>query len=116
METITIKVQDYQAVSDGYHTIGELYDHRIALYIALCNQIAYQQRSDRVWRSQRHFDGSNYDGWFILGIDREKGKQITYHIPNSRWDETEFAKTFEKAPAEWDGHTSADVLERLKTL
>ncbi len=120
MKTITIKVQDYQAVSDGYHTIGELYDHRITLYIALCKQITHQPYCDEkkfgVWRSQRHFDGSNYDGWFILGIGKEKGKQITYHIPNSRWDETEFAETFEKAPAEWDGHTSEDVLERIAKL
>ena len=120
METITIKVQDYEAVSDGYHTIGELYRHRIALYIALCKQIVHHPYCDDkkfgVWRSQRHFDGSNYDGWFVLGIGREKGHQITYHIPNELWEETNFAETFEKAPMEWDGHTSEDVLERISKL
>lgn len=25
-------------VSDGYHTFDELYEHRVALFIALCNQ------------------------------------------------------------------------------
>jgi hypothetical protein len=50
-----------------------------------------------------------------MGIGKEKGKQISYHLPLSRWDETYFAETLDKAP-EWDGHTSADVLERLKTL
>lgn len=112
-------------ISDGYHTFDELYDHRITLYIALCK--VYEEfiapsvydsdkgRKQDVWRSQKHSDGSNYDGWFILGIGKEKGKQITYHIPNERWEETNFAETLEKAP-EFDGHTSADVLERLKNI
>lgn len=40
---------------------------------------------------------------------------ISYHLPLSKWDECAFANEFEKAP-EWDGHTSNDVLERLKQL
>jgi hypothetical protein len=68
-----------------------------------------------VWRSKLHSDGSSFDGWFILGIGKEKGKQITYHLPTVRWDEVSFAETLEKAP-EWDGHTPDDVLERLKAL
>jgi hypothetical protein len=104
------------SISDGYHTFDELYEHRITLYIALCRWLfnALAKRSD-VWRSQVHSDGSNYDGWFLLGINKEKGKQITYHIPNERWEETEFAETLDKAP-EFDGHTSADVLTRIKSL
>ena len=34
---------------------------------------------------------------------------------NERWEETNFAKTLDKAP-EFDGHTPADVLERIKSL
>lgn len=102
------------SISDGYHTFDELYDHRITLYIALCKQIYYEHKY-RVWRSQIHSDGSKYDGWFILGIGEEKGKQITYHIPNERWDETNFAADLDKAP-EFDGHTSQDVLQRIKLL
>jgi hypothetical protein len=103
------------AISDGYHTFDELYDHRITLYIALCKELAKNPLTDNTWRSQLHADGSNYDGWFILGIFKEKGNQITYHIPNERWEETNFAKTLDKAP-EFDGHTPADVLERIKSL
>jgi hypothetical protein len=99
------------SITDGYHTFDELYDHRITLYIALCKAL----KNGNVWRSQLHSDGSNYDGWFILGIWFEKGKQITYHIQNYRWDEAEFAQTLDKAP-EFDGHTSEDVLERIKNL
>lgn len=110
-------------ISDGYHTFGELYDHRITLFIALCRQLFKGYEEDHfipqyaVWRSKHHSDGELAFGgnWFVLGISEEKGDQITYHLPIERWEETDFAKTLEKAP-EWDGHTSADVLERLKSL
>lgn len=105
--------------SDGYHTFTELYDHRITLFITLCKAVssleARESRGVEVWRSKLHSDGSAFEGWFILGIFKEKGKQITYHLPLSRWEETEGAETLEKAP-EWDGHSAADVLERLKKL
>lgn len=67
------------------------------------------------WRSKLHSDGTSFDGWFILGIGTERGKQMTYHLPLDRWNDTSFADTFDKAP-EWDGHTPADVLERLKHI
>jgi hypothetical protein len=36
-------------------------------------------------------------------------------MPLSRWEETGFAETLGHAPL-WDGHTSADVIERMKAL
>lgn len=111
MTTIMINAGE---VSDGYHTFNELYDHRTTLFIALCRVL----RTHRVWRSKLHDDGSMFDGWFILGIQTSRAsgdKQITYHLPISRWDETDFASTLDKAP-KWDGHTPADVLDRLKLL
>lgn len=109
-------------ISDGYHTFDELYEHRINLYIHICKIYACEQhllgketKNYPVWKSMIHSDGSSYDGWFVLGIYYEKGNQITYHLPMSKWDETFFAEILDKAP-EYDGHTSADVLERLKTL
>lgn len=99
-------------ISDGYHTFGELYDHRIALFIALCRAV---QKNRNVWRSKLHSDGSKFEGWFILGIGKDPGYQITYHLPMSKWWECEFAETLERAPA-WDGHTSAQVLRRLNAL
>ena len=113
--------------SDGYHTFTELYDHRITLFIALCKQLRTKINADNIngvkmdeistniWRSKLHADGSMFDGWFIMGINKKPGKVITYHLPLSRWDETNFAETLDNAP-EWDGHTSADILERLKVL
>lgn len=118
-------------VSDGYHTFEKLYEHRYTIFIALCRQlVVHEGRLGRVmlserkiptpltyvWRSKLHNDGSSYEGWFILGIGKEKGEQITYHIPLSKWKDTDFVNiTLDKAP-EFDGHTSKDVLTRLKNL
>lgn|SRR5665811_199899 len=106
-------------ISDGYHTFEELYEHRIELFIVLCRVIwdinKVEGAYTKPWRSKLHSDGSSFDGWFILGLNKDKGEQITYHIPISRWRETDFAETLEKAP-EWDGHTSQDVLKRLKAI
>lgn len=103
---------DTNKISDGYHTFEELYEHRIVLFICLC---VYLYREKPVWRSRSHSDGSTIDGWFLMGINIAPGEHITYHLPRRYWDNTSFAKTLETAP-EFDGHTSADVLKRLKSL
>lgn len=116
---VLIKDLDTNKISDGYHTFGELYEHRIALFIALCKRLSclpgdFKTPYDSmVWRSLKHSDGTVWDGWFILGIGVEPETQITYHLPFSKWDECRFAHTLIQAP-EWDGHTSDDVLKRLK--
>lgn len=99
---------------DGYHTFDELYEHRITLYITICRMLTYDSGID-VWRTKIHSDGSVWENWFILGISEKKGEQITYHIPMSRWEDCDFAETLDKAH-EYDGHTSDDVLTRLKQL
>lgn len=108
---------DSLTVSDGFHTVEELYDHRIALWIAVCRLIRNEPRYEyrRVWRTDLHSDGSSFTGWFVLGITLEDNRQITYHLPLSRWNECEFAETLWQAP-EFDGHTSADVIERIGRL
>lgn len=108
-------IENEVAISDGYHTFDELYDHRITLYIALCKRIKKTGDDIYVWRSKLHADGSAYKSWFILGLHVEKGEQITYHIPMKRWEETTFANTLKIAPI-FDGHTSNDVLKRIKLL
>ena len=109
---------------DGYHTFKELYDHRTRLYISLCKVILSSNSHCQVWCSTKHSDGSVMDGWFILGISGVKGYQITYHLPSEYWKEVcelrggesghgDIVEVFEQAP-EYDGHTSDDVLARLK--
>ena len=107
-------------ISDGYHTFGELYNHRIELFITLCRVMANFGKGESgyynpIWRTVKHSDGTEYDGWFLLGINYEHGKQITYHLPIDKFNETNFAITIDKAP-EFDGHSSMDVLDRLKTI
>lgn len=109
-------------VSDGYHTFGELYEHRQALFFALLSTYA-----NDAWMSALHHDGSQIDGWFIAGIqlaqddlDSESdisSRQITYHAPMSAWAELQQlgVQVLEHAP-DWDGHTSDDVIARLKSF
>lgn len=120
-KSVFVEGSDSMVVSDGYHTMDELYEHRIVLYIALCRRVQGVKRYEDgeiniVWRAKMHSDGSSYEGWFTLGINREKGKQITYHLPLKYWEATDFAVTInkkEKVP-EFDGHTPDDVLNRIK--
>lgn len=108
---ITIEGENIK-VSDGYHTIDELYEHRIIIYIALCKALS---DSHNIWKSELHSDETKFEGWFILGINRGIGAQITYHLPIKYWNLCHFATSIFKAP-EWDKHTSEDVLERLLEL
>jgi hypothetical protein len=109
IEALKGQVQDVGEISDGYHTFNELYEHRHALFLAFC-----RSQVDIAWRAQQHHDGSSFEGWFILGIGDQPGQQITYHLPMRLWDEAAFVKTLHRAPR-WDGHTSLDVIERIKS-
>ena len=94
-------------VSDGYHTFDELYAHRCTLFSALmkCNK-------PLAWKSLFHDDGSNFEGWFVAGMDLPTGT-VTYHLPiNPFWERLMEVNTLEKAPI-WDGHTSDDVIKRI---
>lgn len=99
---------DIGETSDGYHTFNELYEHRHMLFMALCT-ICHGVS----WKSKKHNDGTEMEGWFIAGLINPENKQITYHLPIRLWDSFHVYE-FSIAP-KWDGHTSADVLERLKS-
>lgn len=107
---------DTNKISDGYHTFAELYEHRIVLFMAICRILEYDPSfRDLVWKSKLHSDGTSWEGWFIMGIRTEPGKQISYHLPMSKWAETDYIHEIERAP-EFDGHTSSDVLNRINKL
>lgn len=105
-------------ISDGFHSFDQLYQHRIELFITVCKQFRFAKDPTRVvWFSRKHSDGTEWAGWFILGIGITKGHQITYHLPvDPYWNRV--TAMFEELPQapEWDGHTSDDVIERLKKL
>lgn len=107
---------DIGKISDGYHTFDELYDHRVRLYITLCKLLCQDCFTQIVWHSDVQSDGSSWAGWFLLGIGVTPCNQITYHLPMQYWDEVHAFSSFKAKAPDFDGHTSADVLERLKTI
>lgn len=95
--------------SDGYHTFNELYHHRAILF-----SIIVKAFPDKTWKSKQHNDGTMYDGMFIVGIDTPEG-QATYHYDiDPYWGMFE-CRELERAP-EWDGHTPAQAIERIRKL
>lgn len=107
---VTVTADTVGQISDGYHTFDELYAHRFELWMALCRKL---RRDISVYKSRVHADGSMYPGWFLLAMGTKSGSQISYHLPDRLWDACDFE---EMMPPPFDGHTSADVLERLRRL
>lgn len=117
---------DTTDISDGFHTFGELYEFRCALTNALFKQLffkAYELNRNNefgpfinpIWKSRLHSDGTMFPGFFIIGYSTIPGQMITFHYPEEAWELFDYARVSDNAP-EWDGHTSADVLERIKNL
>lgn len=100
--------------SDGYHTFNELYEHRHALFASLLTVIANTQTLVRPWKTWHDQNGEIWEGWFIAGIDTIHG-QISYHLPAEWWERLPDVPEIERNAA-YDGHTSADVLNRLRSL
>jgi activator of HSP90 ATPase len=110
---ITISGDDFE-ISDGYHTMHELYQHRMALNIALFHIIDIYMKypnGPQVFKSKLHNDGTMFDGYFIVMAVIPNIGQISYHYKLKHWDEFHI-KEVEKTP-EYDGHTSLDILTRL---
>jgi hypothetical protein len=100
--------------SDGYHTFKELYEFRLLYNAALFNEWAAQGKYD-VHKSQRHNDGElcfGRDDYFVVVATLPTG-QVSNHYPMTDWDLFQ-CEAVEKAKAQWDGHTSQDVADRLR--
>jgi hypothetical protein len=99
--------------SDGYHTFNELYEFRKAYNAALFNEWAAGGKCS-AHKSWRHHDGELCfgGGWFIVVAVLPDG-QISNHYEAKDWDLFAVPET-ERALFEFDGHTGADVVERLK--
>ena len=124
--------KDTSQVSDGWHTFSDLYDIRLAYNVALFNEWAQQfeiagnpddpnlinniATKHDVHKSTRHHDGELCfgGGWFIVVANLPSG-QISNHYEMKHWDLFRVPE-YEKAKYEWDGHTSEDVINRLKSL
>ena len=130
-------------LSDGYHTYDELYEFRKMYNAVLFNEWAinyYEVLKDyegidvetlhfeiqnflniiepkyNVHKSWKHHDGELCfgGGWFIVSAMLPTGL-ISNHYKVEDWDLFKVPEV-EKALYEFDGHTSQDVLHRLKNL
>lgn len=100
--------------SDGFHTFGELYDHRRALTAVLAASAGSAGES---WRSKAHHpeDSPMFEGgYFIVGIELPTGT-ITYHYKLSHWDDFAATPELEHAP-KWDGAGPDETVSRLLEL
>lgn len=107
-------ITDDGQVSDGYHTFGELYDHRRALTAVLAGAAAGDGDS---WRSKAHHpeDSPMFEGgYFIVGINLPTGT-ITYHYKLKHWDDFAAVPELEHAP-KWDGAGPPETVDRLLEL
>lgn len=101
-------------VSDGYHTMLELYDHRRALNVAFFN-VLHTTKFASVGKSKQHSDGSMFEGYFVVFIEQVVYEVptaiISYHYALEYWDQFQIPE-YEKAP-HYDGHVPSDVVNRL---
>ena len=95
-------------ISDGYHTMGELYEHRTYLFSLIC----YMFKSV-AWISDKHSDGTMFEGMFIAGVTTPEG-DYTYHCENEYKPMFASIKKVEFAP-KWDGHKPCDY-KKLDSL
>ena len=109
-------VEDTNIVSDGYHTFGELYEHRCLLWAMIINVYDEAIGGDFgfvPFKTRKNSEGAEWEGWFIAGMNTKDG-QITYHLPNDMWDLVD-APEIERND-KYDGHTSEDVVKRIRTF
>jgi hypothetical protein len=118
--------ENKELISDGYHTFKELYDFRMVYNAVLFNEWAdmgvynpdglFAKPMYDVHKSWKHHDGELCfgGGWFIVSAMLPTGL-ISNHYKVEHWDLFKIPEV-EKALFEFDGHTSQDVLNRLKNL
>jgi hypothetical protein len=97
----TFKIVDND-ISDGYHTFEELYEHRNRLFINLCLSHVDQC----LWKT-------DYPEWFLLVWNSPNG-QISYHVQNKYLSLIDGKIKEDNGEYQWDGHTSDEVLFRLR--
>lgn len=108
------------STSDGYHTFDELYEFRMLYHasfvraLGLYYAVAAQPNNPTV-KSWKHSDGELCfgGGWFIVVTDTPEG-QISNHYEAKHWDLFQVPEV--ETPPEFDGHTAADVLTRLRAI
>ncbi len=104
-------VLNTKKISDKWHTFGQLYAQRTALFSVICNQ-----NKEIAWKSKKHFDEENdpmFNDSFAVGLYTPKGVAC-YHCKMKDWDLFDVAE-IERAP-EYDGYTSEEAIERIMSI
>lgn len=110
LEVLRHRLAEGQA-SDGHHTHAELYEFR-ALFHAHAVR-AWLAEGIPVVKSWRHHDGAEcFEGTCFIVVAQLSSGQVSNHYPRHAWDLFD-VPVAELAPVH-DGHTSSDVLERLR--
>ena len=92
---------------------NELYDFRM-VYNALLFNNWHKHNEIEVYKSRRHNDGTFIYEWFIVVAILPDGKQVTNHYHIKYWDYFKIPE-YTMVKDKFDGHTSQDVLDRLKS-
>lgn len=128
------KIISTKNISDKWHTFEDLYNHRMAFNIALCNAISiidkkeveefqsnfghidFHEPRTYCYKSWKHHDNENdpmFEGSFIVVIESTQG-QISYHYQAEHWDKFKIEEREEAN--KYDGHTPEDTIKRLISL
>lgn len=106
-------------VSDGYHTFGELYRHRHALFLAILylnwSRDGNLEPFYTWWTTEHHPDNDPmFDDMILVGIDLPEGS-IQYHMPTDYiYVVMKHAQKIEHGPY-YDGTDNPDaVVKRLE--
>lgn len=129
--SVHLRPDEIGQLSDGYHTFDDLYRFRMLYHAAFVNQLdAREFENDRhpmtarrrpsTVKSWKHSDGEPCfgGGWFIVvthlwdSVDGKPAGQISNHYEAEHWDLFQVPEV-EEAPV-FDGHATADVVERLE--
>lgn len=113
--SISSIIDKLNSLNDDFHTIQELYEFRL-LFNALLFNKWYEDDVFEVYKSKRHHDGELcFEGDFFIVIGLLPDGQISNHYPIEFWD---FFKipSYDKVKDVFDGHSSKDVLYRLKQV
>ena len=102
---------DGHNLADDYHTMSELYFHRMILFVTILRLA--KEKGYKLYKSKLHHDGTKIDGYFIVGIETPEG-QYAYHYNLKYWEYFNFVNEWERAP-KWDG-SKANDLHRLLSL
>lgn len=107
-------------IGDEYHTIHELYQHRLALTVALTRIIAdkddgMEKLSAYISKNHHAESSPMFEGYFIVWIQHEDKVVVSYHYSLKHWDDFKHLQELDYPPP-YDGHKSQDVLERLMKL